>query len=30
MTADDWARLENDPRVTISVTGSWMEADNNE
>jgi hypothetical protein len=27
MTADDWAALEDNPRVTFSSTGSWMESD---
>ena len=24
MSADDLARLENDPRVTIAANGSWL------
>lgn len=27
MTADDWARLEADPRVTVSSTGSFLDAE---
>jgi hypothetical protein len=26
VTADDWARLDADPLVTISSTGSWLES----
>lgn len=27
MTAEDWARLEADPRVTISASGSFLDAE---
>lgn len=27
MTAEDWARLEADPHVTIASTGSFLDAE---
>lgn len=30
MTNEEWAALESDPRVTLSATGSWLEAEGGE